>query len=194
MGVPPRHDSLPRRGRPPGASSCATPGRGAARHAAPARASPRLHPRAALGRGRAAVRRGLLPRERHRRRRRPTAAGASPTTAPASSSAIRSWASPTSARTCARWKRRSSPRSPTEGIDAHSRSDEGPDYTGVWVGATEDRLDRRARLPRHLHPRLRGERRERPRPLLLGRRLRTARRRDDVPRPRGPNRLAGRCD
>ena len=40
----------------------ATAGRGAARHAAPARAPARLHARAALGRGRAAARRGLLPR------------------------------------------------------------------------------------------------------------------------------------
>ena len=48
----------------------------------------------------------------------------------------RSCASPTSARTCARWKPRSSRRSPCEGIEARSRSDEGPDYTGVWV---EDR-------------------------------------------------------
>ncbi len=44
------------------------------------------------------LRRGLLPRQRHRRASPPTAAGGSPTTAPASSSAIRSWRSTTSAR------------------------------------------------------------------------------------------------
>ena len=38
----------------------------------------------------------------------------------------------------------------------------------------QDRLDRRSRLARHLHARLRGQRRQRPAALLLGRRVRPA--------------------
>ena len=83
-----------------------------------------------------AARRGLLPRAGHRGGRRPTAAGGSPTTGPASWSAIRSCASPTSAPTCARWKSAIIAALAGEGISARSRCAEGPDYTGVWV---EDR-------------------------------------------------------
>ena len=36
--------------------------------------------------------------------------------------------------TCARWSARSSRRSASEGIDARARVDDGPDFTGVWVG------------------------------------------------------------
>ena len=35
--------------------------------------------------------------------------------------------------TCARWRRRSSPRSPSRAIGARARVADGPDYTGVWV-------------------------------------------------------------
>ena len=50
--------------------------------------------------------------------------------------------------------------------------------------AAEDRLDRRARLARHRHPWVRGKRRQRPRPVLVGRRVRIAGCRNDVHRPR----------
>ena len=65
--------------------------------------APAVYTRGQRRRRGAPARRGLLPRARHRRDRPPTAAAGSPTTAPGSSSAIRSWRSTTSSRTCARW-------------------------------------------------------------------------------------------
>ena len=63
-----------------------------------------------------------------------TAAGRSPTTAPASWSATRSCAPTTSSRSCGRWRSRSSTALGAAGVQARTRTPEGPDYTGVWVG------------------------------------------------------------
>ena len=150
------------------------PGRRAARRAAAARAPAGLHARPPLGRGRAADGRGLVPLAGHRRRRRPTAAASSPTTAPASSSATRSCASRTSSPTCARWRRRSSPRWPTRA--SRRGAPRGRDFTGVWVGGPQDRLDRRPRVARRHDPRLRDQRRQRPAAVRVGRAVRAARR------------------
>ena len=66
----------------------------------------------------------------------PTAAASSPTTAPASSSAIRSWRSTTSARYLRTMEDAIIAALAAQGIAARSRASEGIDYTGVWV---EDR-------------------------------------------------------
>ena len=75
--------------------------------------------------------------------------------------------------------RRAGALSPRRGHRLHRRVGAGP----------QDRLDRRARLPRRQHPRLCRQRGERSRALLLGRGLRPARRGHDLlapelPRPR----------
>ena len=130
LGTVPYRDALAMQERHPRAP----PGRRAARHAAAARAPARLHARAALAApSELPLGEDFYRAQGHRGRRRPTAAGASPTTAPASSSAIRSCASTTSARTCARWRRRSSPRSPRRASRRALAPRGGPDYTGVWV-------------------------------------------------------------
>ena len=64
------------------------------------------------------------------------------------------------------------PLAPRRGHRLHGRVGGGP----------QDRLDRRARLARRHHPRLRRQRRERPRAVLLGHRLRPARRDNDLAR------------
>ena len=55
-----------------------------------------------------------------------------------------------------------------EGIAARARAQEGPDYTGVWVPGAQDREHRGARPARCQHPRLRGQRQQRARAVLLG--------------------------
>ena len=84
-------------------------------------------------RGRAAARRGLLPRARASRSSPPTAAGASPTTAPASSSATRSCASRTSAPPAHDGGRDRRRARRARASRARARREDGPDYTGVWV-------------------------------------------------------------
>ena len=71
-----------------------------------------------------------------------------------------------------------------EGVAARSRARGRPGLHGRLGGRPQDRLDRRARRPRRHHARLRGQRRQRPRPVHLGRRLRAARRDDDLGRAR----------
>ena len=63
-----------------------------------------------------------------------------------------------------------------EGVAARSRARGRPRLHRRLGGRPQDRLDRRARRPRRHHARLRGQRRQRPRPVHLGRRLRAARR------------------
>ena len=81
---------------------------------------------------RAADGRGLVPRPGHRRRQDRPRRQADLPRARASSSATRSCASTTSSPTCARWRRRSSPRWPRRA----SRPARARGSTGVWV---EDR-------------------------------------------------------
>ena len=69
-----------------------------------------------------------------------------------------------------------------EGIAAGPR--EG--LTGVWVGGPQDRLDRRPRLARRDHPRLRDQRRQRPAAVRVGRAVRARRGADDLDAPRRP--------
>ncbi len=57
---------------------------------------------------------------------------------------------------------------------------------------SQDRLARRARLARHHHARLRRQRRQRPRAVLVGRRVRAARRADDLGRRARPAACASR--
>ena len=108
----------------------------AARPAAAARAPAGLHARPPLRARRPAVRRGVLARARDRRRAHPARRQADlPRAGPA-----RRLPDHARARrrppTCARWRRRSSPRSARRGSRARGRDHEGPEYTGVWV---EDR-------------------------------------------------------
>ena len=60
-------------------------------------------------------------------------------------------------------------------------------------GRAQDRLGRRAHLPRRLLARLRRQRRQRPRPVQLGRRLRAARGADDLAARRGRRRGPARA-
>ena len=137
---------------------------------------PDVHARPAQRPRRARARRGLVPRPGHRgRRRRPRRQGDLPRARAARRLPDRAHRRRHRA-TCGRWRTRSSRRSSDEGVAARSRPEDGPDYTGVWAGRPQDRLDRRARRPRRHHARLRGQRRQRPRPVHLGRRLRAARR------------------
>ena len=78
-----------------------------------------------------------------------------------------------------------------EGIAARGRSSEGIAWTGVWVAGPQARLDRPARVAGRGQARLRGERRQQPRPLRVDRPVRPARGADDVGRDRGL-RFAGR--
>ena len=69
-----------------------------------------------------------------------------------------------------------------EGIEAEVR--EG--LTGVWAGESQDRLDRRARVARRDHARLRGERRRRPPAVRVDRAVRDRGRADDLACSRRP--------
>ena len=67
-----------------------------------------------------------------------------------------------------------------EGVAARARPEDGPDYTGVWV--QERKI---ASIGVHLargrdHPRVGGQRRERPAAVLVGGALRPGRRADDL--------------
>ena len=141
--------------------------------------------------GRARDGRGLVPRCRASTSSTSTAAACSPTTAPASSSATRSCASTDlmgyvrtmeQAIVTALATRASPARAgaPSDGPRLHRRLD----------GRAQDRLDRRAPLARGDHARLRGQRRQRPAALRMGRALRPARRAHDLgharARPRRP--------
>ena len=75
-----------------------------------------------------------------------------------------------------------------EGISARARPDEGRDFTGVWVAGPQDRVDRRARRPWRHDARLRGERRQRPPAVRVGRPLRPGRRADDLDHAREADR------
>ena len=93
-------------------------------------------------------------------------------------------------RTCTRWSRRSSRRSPTRAIAAEVRDG----LTGVWAGDAQDRLDRRARVARRDHARLRGERGQRPAAVRVDRAVRDRRRADDLACSRETGRTGGmRC-
>ena len=126
LGLPSGRRRLPRGARAAGADPRRAPGGRDARRAADARAPAGLHARPAVGARRAADGRGLVPGAGHRDGRRPTAAARSPTTAPASSSAIRSSASTTWWPTCGcssgRWWRRWR----EEGVAGPSPAEDGP--------------------------------------------------------------------
>ena len=82
-----------------------------------------------------------------------------------------------------------------EGVPApRGRSDDGRDFIGVWIGGAQDRLDRRAPLARRDDARLRGQRRQRPAALRVGRALRAARRAHDLDHARArPTASTCRC-
>ena len=82
----------------------------------------------------AAVRRGLLRAPKGSRCTAPTAAGGSPTTAPASSSAIRSCAAPDVIEHLRAMERAILAALAETGVQGRGRVEDGPDYTGVWVG------------------------------------------------------------
>ena len=165
-GRPPRRRPVPR-----GARRCST----ACAAARQADAVPDVlllleHPpvytrgrRSAARRARRAARPGTA--SRASRSSTSTAAARSPTTGPASSSATRSCASTTCiahvrtmerrAHRGARRRGRRRPQPPRGRPGLHGRLGRRP----------QDRLDRRARRPGRHHARLRGERRQRPRPV-----------------------------
>ena len=186
VGLPPGHRPLPRRARHPGAAPRAAPGRRAARHAAAARASARLHARATLRRRGPAAWRGLLPRQRHRRgRHRPRRAAHLPRPRPArrlSDHAHRRRRS-LPAHDGRRDRRRARRR---RRRSARSRHDEGIDYTGVWVqdrkiasiGVHVSRGVTTHGFAVNVDNDLDA--------VLVGRRLRPARRHDDLARARAP--------
>ena len=92
LGLPPGPRPLPRRRRDPGDSCAQRRQAGELPDTLLLLEHPPVYTRGRRSGARgAAVRRGLLPRARASTSSTPTAAGASPTTAPASSSAIRSW-------------------------------------------------------------------------------------------------------
>ena len=97
----------------------------------------------------------------------------------------------TSMTTSGGWSGRSSPRSPTGGVEAELIDG----LTGVWTpDAAQDRLDRRPRQPRHHHPRLRDQRQQRPAAVRVDRALRDRGLPDDLAGARagrraGPGRL-----
>ena len=92
--------------------------------------------------------------------------------------------------TCARWRARSWTRSRRRACERGRGHEDGPDYTGVWIGGAQDRLDRRPRAARRGDARLRGQRRQRPRAVQLGGGVRPARRHDDLDRARARERAA----
>ena len=109
---------------------------------------------------------------RHRPRR-----AASPTTAPASSSATRSWRIDDVRRHLRTMEDAIVAALASAGV-AGALAPRGGHRLHRRLGrGAQDRLDRRARLARRHHARLRRQRRQRPRAVLVGRRLRAARRR-----------------
>ena len=154
-------------------------------HAAPARAPAGLHARAPVARGRAAVRRGLVPRagDRHRRRR-PRRQADLPRPRPARrlsdhADRRRHRLHPhdrAGDRRRARRRGDRGARAARRRARLHGRLDAG----------AQDRVDRRARGARRDDPRLRGQRRQRPRAVSVGRRLRPRRREHDVGARGGP--------
>ena len=110
-----------------------------------------------------------------------TAAASSPTTAPASSSATRSCAIADVVAYVRTMERAIVAALAEEGVERAAARD-GRDYTGVWV---EDR--KIASIGVHVSrgvtdARLRGQRRQRPRAVRVGRALRARRRADDLGR------------
>ena len=184
--------------------------RRATRRAAAARTPSRLHPRAPLGAGRADAGRGLLPRARHRDRAdrpwrarhlpRPRAAGRLPDHArhghrrASAHDGVRDRRR--AERTTASRPTPAARRDPTTRVSGSpTAQDMARDKTRR--GAPQDRLDRRARLARDLHPRVCGQRRQRSDAIHVDRRLRAARCHDDFARARasprahaGPGRVS----
>ena len=128
---------------------------------------------------------------------RPTAAARSPTTAPASSSAIRSCASTTSSRYVRTLEQAIVAALRDEGIAAPGRGRGRPDSPAS--GSSERKI---ASIGVHVSARrddarVRGQRRQRPAAVRVGRALRPRRRADDLDRPRdgraGPLRAASAC-
>ena len=68
--------------------------------------------------------------------------------------------------TSSRWSARSSPRSADAGVEAGTQA--RPQARRRVGRRAQDRVGRRAHLPRRLQPRLRGQRRQRPRPVHAG--------------------------
>ena len=102
----------------------------------------------------------------------------------ASSSATRSCAHATSPPSCARWRARSSPRSPRRGSRRRGRDHEGPQFTGVLGRGPQDRVDRRPRLARRHHARFAVNVDNDVEPFHQVDRVRPARRADDLDRAR----------
>ena len=165
---------------PAGARAHRAPGRRGARRDADARALARVHARPALGAGRAADGRGLVPGPGdRRRRRRPRRQDHLPRPRPAGRLPDR-------------------PRRRRDGVPAHARGRPGgraapggdrrrarpaggrPRLHRRLGRGPQDRLDRRPPGARRDHPRVGRQRGERPAAVLVGRGLRPARGPDDL--------------
>ena len=188
VGLPSRPRRVPRGGRAAGAPARAGDRGRAARADAAARAPAGLHRRTPLGRGRAAVRRGLLPRARDRHRAhaarrqahlpRPGAARRLPDHARRQRARVHPHDGARDRRRAGR--RRASRRAPSSATSTSA------------CGSASARSRRSASTsPTASRPRLRRQRRQRPRSVQLGRRLRAARGADDVAaRPRASPRAS----
>ena len=149
VGVPAGQGALSGGRCDPGAHPRAPAGGRAARHPAPARAPARVHARATLrSRGPAASARTSTARKASTWSR-PTAAEGSPTTAPASSSAIRSCGSRTSTAHLRSMEEAIVAALARRGRRGTLASRRGHRLHGRLGAGAQDRLDRRACVARH---------------------------------------------
>ena len=177
--------------RAAGAPAGGAPGRAHPRRAAAARAPAGLHARRAARPPRdLPTRRGLVRRAGHRRSSTPTAAASSPTTARASSSATRSCDAGRVLPFVRTLERAIVAALADQGVAAHARDDESARVRRRVGRGPQDRLDRHPGEGRDHEARPRDQRRQRPRAVRVGRRLRPGRRDDDVGGARGGRRCA----